>query len=253
MHHVWSPDAEFGSFFRAASRAVLVSLLMWIVYVALEPYVRRFWPHSLLGWSRILAGRLHDPRVGRDGLIGVAFGVALALVDAVRATLLPWLGFVAPRVPFGSGVEFLSGPGTVVAQWINWGVSAVQYSLLAILIIVVLRLACRWNWLALVLASVCLSVATWQYMASSTAWLWAISLASGALLTLVAVKFGLLALVVTWFVWGALYGSPITPSLSHWSAAASNWTLALLTVLAFFAFSAARARDAKFGRRLHDA
>jgi Protein kinase domain len=248
-HHVWAADSEFGSFFRALSRTVLVSLLMWTVYVALEPYVRRFWPHSLLGWSRVLAGHVRDARVGRDLLVGVAFGVALALTDVARATLLPWLGFVAPRVPFASEVELLAAPGLLIAQWINWGVSAMQWSLVAILIIVVLRLACPWNWLALALSTLCLSVATWQYMASSTAWLWVASLVSGGLLTFVAVRFGLLTLVVTWFVWGALYASPLTVDLSHWSATTSMWTLALLGILALVGFSAARAGQPLSGRK----
>jgi hypothetical protein len=54
--------------------------------------VHRFWPHSLLGESRVLAGHVRDARVGRDLLVGVAFGVALALIDVERATLRPWLG-----------------------------------------------------------------------------------------------------------------------------------------------------------------
>jgi serine/threonine-protein kinase len=252
-HHVASPDREFGSFFRAAARSMLVSLLLWTVYLALEPYVRRFWPHSLLGWSRVLAGRLRDARVGREVLIGVLFGVALALIDVLRATLLPWLGFAAPRVPFASNLGLLSGVGPLIAQWITWGVSAVQYSLLAILIVVVLRLACRWHWLALLLTAVCLSVASWQYMLSSTSWLWAFSLASGALLTFVAVRFGLLTLAVTWFVWSALYDSPMTLNLSHWSATASNSTLALLAILTVFGFSAARGGQAMVGGRAKDA
>ena len=105
-----------------------------MIYVALEPFVRRFWPHSLLGWSRLLSGRVRDARVGRETLIGVLFGVALALRDVVRATLLPWLGYAAPRVPFASGLEMLSGTGPLIAQWLTWAVGAVQAALLAILI-----------------------------------------------------------------------------------------------------------------------
>jgi hypothetical protein len=252
-HHVSAPDREFGNFFRAASRTVFASVLLWTVYLALEPYVRRFWPHSLLGWSRILAGHLRDARVGREVLIGVLFGVALVLIDVGRATLLPWLGFPAPRAPFASNLGLLSGAGRLVAQWITWGVGAVQFSLLAILIVVVLRLACRWNWLALLLTTVCLSVATWQYMGSSTSWLWALSLASGALLTFIAVRFGLLTLAAAWFVWSALYDSPLTLDLSHWSVTASNLTLALLAVLALFGFSAARGGQPMFGRNVREA
>jgi serine/threonine-protein kinase len=240
-HHVWAPNREFESFFRAASRNALLSLLLWTMYLALEPYVRRFWPHSLLGWSRVLTGHVRDARVGREVLIGVVFGVALALADVVRATFLPWLGFAAPRVPFASEIEMLSSSGTLVAAWITWAVGAVAHALLAILIVVVLRLACRWSWLAFLLTAVCLSVSTWQYMASSTSWLWAFALASGALLTIVAVRFGLLTLAVSWLVWSALYGSPMTLDLSHWSATPSMVTLALLMLLTVFGFSAARA------------
>ncbi len=43
-----------------------------IVYIALEPWVRRWWPHALLGWARLLAGRWRDPLVARDVLVGLA-------------------------------------------------------------------------------------------------------------------------------------------------------------------------------------
>ena len=145
-------------------------------------------------------------RVGREVLIGVLFGVALALARRRTGDVAA----VARDTPPARPVRLRHRPplrlGPLVAQWITWGVGAVQFSLLAILIVVVLRLACRWNWLALLLTAVCLSVSTWQYMGSSTTWLWAFSLASGALLTCVAVRFGLLTLVVAWFVWSALYG-----------------------------------------------
>jgi hypothetical protein len=67
-HHVWTLDYEVGRFFRAAAQVALTMLLLWIIYLALEPYLRRFWPHSLLGWSRLFAGRLRDARVGRDAM-----------------------------------------------------------------------------------------------------------------------------------------------------------------------------------------
>jgi uncharacterized membrane protein YedE/YeeE len=72
-------------------------------------------------------------------------------------------------------------------------------------------------------------------------------LASGVLLTIVAVRFGLLALVVARFAWGILETMPLTLDVSHWSAAASNWTLAVLIGLALFGFYAARAGQPLFG------
>ena len=31
-------------------------MTVWLFYVALEPYVRRFWPQLLIGWTRALSG-----------------------------------------------------------------------------------------------------------------------------------------------------------------------------------------------------
>ena len=46
------------------------SCLLWVLYIALEPYVRRRWPATLVSWSRLLAGGFRDPLVGRDILAG---------------------------------------------------------------------------------------------------------------------------------------------------------------------------------------
>jgi serine/threonine-protein kinase len=53
--------------------------LAGILYVALEPYARRFWPETLISWNRLLKGDFRDPMIGRDILIGGAglFGLGL--------------------------------------------------------------------------------------------------------------------------------------------------------------------------------
>ena len=78
-------------------------------------------------------------------------------------------------------------------------------------------------------------------------WSLAFPLASGVLLTVVTVRFGVLALVVARFTWGILETMPMTLNVSHWSAAASNWTLALLIGLTLFGFYASRAGQPLFG------
>ena len=55
----------------------------WMLYVALEPYVRRHWPHAIISWSRLLAGELRDPLVGRDILGGVLLGVLWSVIVGV--------------------------------------------------------------------------------------------------------------------------------------------------------------------------
>ena len=49
----------------------------WLIYISLEPYVRRWWPHTLISWARLLSGRVRDPLVGRDVLAGLLAGIGL--------------------------------------------------------------------------------------------------------------------------------------------------------------------------------
>jgi serine/threonine-protein kinase len=64
----------FVSLFEFAGYSLLFAGIIWIVYLALEPYVRRLWPHILVSWTRLLSGEWRDPLVARDVLIGFAFG-----------------------------------------------------------------------------------------------------------------------------------------------------------------------------------
>jgi hypothetical protein len=81
--------------------AIYGALNIWLFYVALEPYVRRFWPQLLIGWTRLLSGRFRDPVVGRDVLVGVAAGMIAASLIASRELVPRLLGLTppSPQVP----------------------------------------------------------------------------------------------------------------------------------------------------------
>ena len=71
---------HFGSIYTL----LVTPVVFWLMYIALEPFVRRRWPGMLIGWSRLLAGNFRDPLVGRNLLVGCAGGIVLAM--------LPYLG-----------------------------------------------------------------------------------------------------------------------------------------------------------------
>jgi hypothetical protein len=82
--------------------------VVWIYYLAIEPYARRFWPDALLGWTRLLSGHVRDPRVGRELLIGLACGAIGVLIDLSK--LVPMaLGWRIPSLPLGNGLPYLDG------------------------------------------------------------------------------------------------------------------------------------------------
>src|SRR5262249_18132861 len=80
-HHVADVNEELNAFIRYFSEVLFLAGLLWVVYVALEPYVRRFWPDGILGWTRLLSGYVRDPRVGRDVLVGCVFAAGIALLE----------------------------------------------------------------------------------------------------------------------------------------------------------------------------
>ena len=110
-HHSGSPGDEITSLGNAAADAALAVALLWLNYVALEPYIRRIWPDTLLGWSRVLAGHVRDPRVGLDLVVGILAGSIVTLLQIGRTMILPALGYAAPSAPYGTSLEMLTGPG----------------------------------------------------------------------------------------------------------------------------------------------
>jgi hypothetical protein len=78
--------------------ALWFAMVTAVFYLASEPALRRRWPELLVSWSRLLAGRWRDPRVGRDVLLGLAATYALTLlVEGGR--IVSWqLGGAPPRL-----------------------------------------------------------------------------------------------------------------------------------------------------------
>ncbi len=82
IHHVGT-DAEQGLISNALAQSAYSFAEYWLIYLALEPWVRRYWPQALITWSRVLAGKWRDPMVGRDLLFGALLGVAYLLLIAL--------------------------------------------------------------------------------------------------------------------------------------------------------------------------
>ena len=68
---------------RPLSRGMWIGGICWIVYLGLEPHVRRRWPHFLLGWTRFVvglsSGRWTDPLPWREVLTGLTLGCILGV------------------------------------------------------------------------------------------------------------------------------------------------------------------------------
>jgi hypothetical protein len=86
--HIGVFSEEAGLFYVWMGRAALTAAIAWISYFAMEPYVRRFWPQTMITWSRVLEGKFRDPAVGRDVLVGGMCGILLVLIVQLDVLLL---------------------------------------------------------------------------------------------------------------------------------------------------------------------
>ena len=242
-HHVADVMIEANTFMRLLKDATLAGAILWITYVALEPYARRFWPELMLGWSRLLAGHLRDARVGRDVIIGVSFGVLWLLLDMARFVAPQMLGFPAMRPRLGSALDSVLGVSWTAQVWLTQTIEQLMKVLTLAFLFIALRWLTRRTWLAIPLAMYGI-YKYWSAFGPATAfWVeWTLEVAIVGLFTLVLIRFGLLAAVVASIIAGIGRAVPLTLDVAHWSATPSNWTLGAILALALFGAYASRGR-----------
>lgn len=237
-HHVPSPTAAFGSFVRSLAGATFFAGFFWLLYMAVEPYVRRRWPHRIISWQRLLAGRWRDPLVGRDVLIGTMAGVLTALVGMLETPLTTLLG-APPGLPIGlASLATLELPD-VIGMLLMTQPVAVFNGLFFLFLPFLLFLLVRREWLAGALFWLITTV-TFALRAETFVGGLILSGVLCAVWVFVTLRFGLLAIVAQFFVL-LMPLVPLTFDLAGWYAAAAILPLCVVLVLAGWGFRAALA------------
>ena len=241
-HHLTSTE-EFPVAILGLAWAFLISSFARLLYFALEPFVRRRDPHTLISWARLIAGKIRDPLVGRDVLIGTAYGVLLALFESSDNLLLPLFGGLPPEPgtpSMGTLVGFRPLLGSVFTYtWIY-----VLYALGIFFMLFLLRFLVRKDWVA-ALVIVFLGAIT----NSGGDYFWVTFLASAMIwlsIYMVLRRFGVLALVVGLVVQNMLVVFPMTSHLSRWYASGAITGLVIIAGIALLAFHHALAGQKLF-------
>jgi serine/threonine-protein kinase len=210
--------------------------LVWVFYMAVEPYARRLWPHVLVTWVRFVGGRWRDPLVGRDILVGVAAGALLLNLIWLQTWLFPRLTGV-PGIPpeiNSSMLEALRrGPHLVAAMAMAHTDAVLMNALFYVLILVILRLVLRRTWLA-VAAFFVLGIGAFWPAYSSPAVQAIFTLLSGGVFIGVLFRYGFLSVVVSWSVSFLLVCIPITYQVSSWIFGGTVMALAMVFGLAIY-------------------
>jgi tRNA A-37 threonylcarbamoyl transferase component Bud32 len=236
--HVPSFRDEAVWFMKALGFAGLWSGLCWLLYFAVEPYVRRRWPWRMISWNRLLAGRYRDPMVGRDILIGALLGVFLTLVHQLGVIVPPLLGQPPPAPLVTWPSSFTNVPFHLLMELPVAIRDGLQLYFLLFLLVLLVRRA----WLA----CVCVFVVLLAYnliQEPEFNLFWAALMGATVLATLfVALRFGLLAVTAGLFFCYFLYQVPLTLNPSAWYRWQSLIYLLWPILLASLGFLIARKR-----------
>ena len=217
----------------AVSTSLFWAATIWMLYLAVEPYVRRHWPQTIISWSRVLAGHLRDPIVGRDLLFGAALGVSWTLIYQIRYLTMQAFGG-SPQLP---STDFLEGARSTLGVWLAQVPRGIQFTLVFFLVLFLLRVLLRNQWLAG--AAFVLIFAVPRLLGSNYP---LVDLPAQLLIfgiaAVVVLRFGLLALASGIVIANLLLSAPVTGNASAWYFASAVFVLLSVVALATWAFQA---------------
>jgi serine/threonine-protein kinase len=244
-HHVPNFD-ELSLFMEYLVWAVAISGGLWMLYIALEPYVRRHWPATLVSWSRLLAGGFWDPVVGRDILAGCVVGASTAALETLGWFVPAWLGFPPVQPRAGPQTQFL-GTRTIIGDLSNILISGLFIWLGFLFALVVLRALLRKEWAAGA-AFVLLMAAVFAPAFSNDPGAIVSGLVWLGLAVFLLIRFGLLAGLANAVIYLLLRQFPLTFQGSAWYAGISLAVILLMAALALYSFYTSLGGRPIFGR-----
>jgi hypothetical protein len=223
-----SIDHSFELALTGIANASALALLIWVFYIAVEPYARRYWPHALVSWTRLLTGRWRDPLIGRHILFGVIAGGVIQVGSSIDRYV-----YSEPGPPAFSAIVALKGPRELLAQTLSTQM-AITFMLGLFLAMLLARVILRRQWAAFLAIWAILGllpVSSSNDLVSAV-----IGFATLGFILAIAMRFGLLTILVAAVSTGLLSAGPTTFDTSAWYFAGGLMGPLLVAALIGFAF-----------------
>ncbi len=243
--HHYDLGSEADQFGYMAGSALFVLALSWVFYLALEPWVRRYWPQVLVTSTRILRNDWKNPQVGRDALIGTALGVLFITYIAVMQLFVLRSGQNGPEgLYLGNflGMRYVLG---LFSSYLGSAITSVTGLLLFGLF---LRGILRREWLVGI--AFVLIMAFFQSRNETRLAYWPFFLVNAGNYVIVALailRLGMFGSIVMIFVTNMLGDGLMTTDFSAWYGT-SSWVAIVLTfALALWGYRVATAGQSLLG------
>ncbi len=201
----------FGQFILALAGSIFLAVAVWTLYVAVEPYVRRHWPHAIISWSRLLAGKWRDPLVGRDILWGILLGVIWSFIVSVGFLALKHEG----ATPQLASANILMGNREVVGSCFLSLITSIEGTLAFFFVLLILRVILGNRWVALV-CFIAIFTLQGSLQNDHPQIIWPFWLTLYTIAALALARFGLIVLATASFTANVLLNLPYSLDFSRW-------------------------------------
>jgi serine/threonine-protein kinase len=229
--HPVTDESMIPYFFSNCATSLMWGAVLALLYIALEPLVRARWPHSIVTWSRMLAGRWLDAQVGSHILIGATVGAAIWVA---AQGVGDWLN---PGMDSGSGINSALGARHWLASQVGVMEGSLFFGLVVFFSICGLRRMVRKDVPAAIIAALLLVLGNGGIFNSTTWKLEAIiSISVYSVLVFVLLRLGLVATISAVFFIDTFNRINLGADWKTWYAPSGLATLLLLLGIALFAF-----------------
>ncbi len=234
-HHTASP-AELGIFMGHLSYAMQRFGLAYVFYLAIEPYARRLWPKILVSWVRLLEGRLRDPLVGRDLLIGCAAGALSVLTERLSVWISGMMAGTSALPAWGEMTsEALRGTVASFVAIMNIHTREMLDLWMPVTMFLIMRLLLRRTSLAAAAVTLLALVMFYPQSGDIITYMVVFSIRV-ALFWVVLLRFGLLPLAAMFSISALMDQMPLTTDPSGWYLGAMLLALGFIAAPALWGF-----------------
>jgi serine/threonine-protein kinase len=216
-----------------AGMTLLVGTVMWVLYLALEPAVRRRQSSILVSWTRAWAGQWRDPVIGRDVLIGAALCVAVLCIQRLLIVAPAWLGYPEGAL-FERDIGYQFASSISLSRIFDGFMYAIGDALFLAMLFVVFRVVVRSERVACALWV--LVISTLVFVASGAPIVFLpVAIIAGVLLLVVLLRVGVLCIAASAAL-NNLWNYPVTLNTSAWYAGLGYAAMILFAAATIYGF-----------------
>jgi serine/threonine-protein kinase len=251
--HASTLAGETTILYTLVSSRIYFAAITALLYLALEPFARRWWSELLISWNRLLAGDFRDPLIGRDILVGGFFGLLFSLILYFKVFLEGKVFGAAGNITNNFFISGLNGWSDVFAALLRGPAYNIQLGLSYLFVLVLFYIIFRNKKISVAIFSLIFLITVIPGILQSEHWITAVvNLIPFVIVIWVLFRFGLLTLIVSTYFYVTSYVFPLTFNTASHLFPGTVIVFAVILALTIYGFYISTAGQSVFRGGLLD-